>query len=91
MNPGPTNKQVWPCGLCEYPFTWSQYGIACDGCDVWHHKSCLSMCTQDYKDLERSHVVWKCCKCDSMNSDSFTLSRKLRTADIKFFPTTVTF
>ena len=72
MNPGPTNKQVWPCGICEYPVTWSQYGIACDGCDVWHHKSCLSMCTQDYKDLERSHVAWKCCKCDSMNCDSFT-------------------
>ena len=70
MNPGPGNQPVWPCAICEYPVTWSQYGIACDGCNVWHHKSCLSMCTKDYKDLERTNVVWKCCKCDSLNCDS---------------------
>lgn len=53
-------------------FLGPQEGIACDECSVWHHRSCLSMCSEDYKALERPSVVWKCCVCDSLNCDSFT-------------------
>ena len=73
LNPGPGNQ---PVGHVRFVNTQSlghnmvlpvmvvMYGI--------DHKSCLCMCTQDYKDLERSNVVWKCYKCDSLNCDSFT-------------------
>ena len=70
INPGPETK--WPCRICEYPVTWSQEGVACDSCELWHHKSCISLCSEDFNLLERSNVVWKCCKCDSLNCDSFT-------------------
>ena len=70
VNPGPETK--WPCGICQYPVTWSQEGVACDSCELWHHKSCISLCSDDFQLLERSNVAWKCCKCDSINCDTFT-------------------
>ena len=84
LNPGPAkrNAAVWPCGICQYPVTWEHHGVACDGCSLWHHKSCLSMCSNDYKDLEGSNVVWLCCKCDSINCDNFTFrSYELNTSN----------
>ena len=41
-------------------------------CSVWHHKSCIELCTTDYELLQRSNVQWMCCKCDSLNVSSFT-------------------
>ena len=54
LNPGPVTQKatVWPCGICQYPVNWEQEGVACDGCSLWHHRSCLSMCSNDYRDLE---------------------------------------
>ena len=75
VNPGPETK--WPCGICQYPVTWSQEGVACDGCELWHHKSCISLCSDDFQLLER-----KCCKCDSINCDTFTFhSFELQTSN----------
>ena len=73
INPGPKTKQssVYPCGLCQYPVTWSCKGVCSDGCDIWHHQSCIELCTQDYELLERSNVQWHCCKCESINVTSF--------------------
>ena len=80
VNPGPETK--WPCGICQYPVTWSQEGVACDGCELWHHKSCISLCSDDFQLLERSNVAWKCCKCDSINCDTFTFhSFELQTSN----------
>ena len=74
LNPGPINKNasVYPCGLCEHPVSWNCHAVCCDGCDVWHHKSCIELCSADFELLQRSHVQWMCCKCDSINVDSFT-------------------
>ena len=86
QNPGPETK--WPCGICQYPVTWSQEGVACDGCELWHHKSCLSLCSDDFQLLECSNVAWKCCKCDSINCDTFTFhSFELQTSN-SFYPLT---
>ncbi|WAR06007.1 LORF2-like protein [Mya arenaria] len=73
-NPGPANTPVYPCGLCEMPVTWEHHdGLCCDGCDIWHHRSCIELCSADY-DLLAKHksVQWLCCKCDSVNMTSFT-------------------
>ena len=71
-NPGPA--QVYPCGLCDLPVTWAhQDGLCCDGCDIWHHRSCIELCSADYDLLvKHSHIPWLCCKCDRINISSFT-------------------
>ena len=86
VNPGPTTsrKDIWPCGLCQLPVTWTEAGVACDECSVWHHMSCISLCTKDREDLERSSVQWLCCKCDNINCDSFTF-RSYETQTSNFF------
>ena len=72
LNPGPRNASVYPCGLCDCAVTWQCRGVACDGCSVWYHGSCIELCTNDFALLERSSVQWLCHKCDSINCDSFT-------------------
>ena len=78
INPGMDHTDLlfmetkWLCGICDFPVTWSQEQVACDSCELWHHTSCISLCSEDINLLERSNVVWKCCKCDSLNCDSFT-------------------
>ena len=71
-NPGPRNTSTYPCGLFDMPVTWQCEGVACDECSVWHHRSCLELCSADYELLHRSNVQWLCCKCDSINVNSFT-------------------
>ena len=72
LNPGPRTANIFPCGLCERPVTWSREGVCCDCCSVWHHRSCIELCSTDYELLQRSNVQWMCCKCDSLNVSSFT-------------------
>ena len=73
-NPGPRGKQAtaFPCGLCETPVTWTCEGVCCECCNIWHHKSCIELCTEDYELLQKSNVQWICCKCESINVTSFT-------------------
>ena len=69
-NPGPRAKYacVFPCGLCDEHVEHS--GVACDGCDIWYHRTCASINRADFEKLE--DVQWFCHKCDSINCDSFT-------------------
>ena len=70
-NPGPRAANIFPCGLCDRPVTWSREGICCDNCSIWHHCSSIELCSTDYELLQRSNVQWMCCKCDSLNVSSF--------------------
>ena len=71
--PGPNNyANVYPCGYCERPVTWSNEGVCCDGCSLWHHRSCMEMYSDDDNLLNRSNVQWHYCKCDNINVSSFT-------------------
>ena len=69
-NPKPSEH--FPCAFCDKPVNWSDLGVCCDGCSMWHHKSCIGMCTKDFSLLNRSNVQWKCCICDYINLSSFT-------------------
>jgi hypothetical protein len=60
------------CGLCETPVTWTCEGVCCECCNIWHHNSCIELCTEDYELLQKSNVQWICCKCESINVTSFT-------------------
>ncbi|CAC5368404.1 unnamed protein product [Mytilus coruscus] len=84
LNPGPPKKEtVYPCGLCEHPVTWNCREVCCDGCNIWHHNSCIELCSKDYELLEKSNVQWISCKCESINISSFTFrSYELETSNI---------
>ncbi|CAG2233662.1 unnamed protein product [Mytilus edulis] len=84
QNPGPRTKQqsIYPCGLCEHPVTWNCEGVCCDDCNIWHHKTCIELCSADYDLLQRSNVQWLCCKCESINVSTFTFhSYELNTSN----------
>ena len=69
-DPGPS---IYPCGFCQCPVTWEHNrATACDQCSVRYHTACLEQCSVNVSLLQRDHVSWKCCGCDSMNIESFT-------------------
>ena len=71
-NPGPAKKDtIYHCGLCEYPVTWNSRGLCCDGWNIWHHKSCRELSSQDYELLEKSNVQRIYCKYESINISTF--------------------
>ena len=83
LNPGPRNASIFPCGYCEHPVNWSDQGVCCDECGIWHHKSCGDISSKEMEYLERSSVVWLCCKCESVNVDTFTFhSYELYTSNL---------
>ena len=71
-NPGPPLKSTFPCGYCQTAVTWSDQGVCCDDCSMWHHKSCLDMNSADFDILHNPDVRWQCCKCDNVNVNSFS-------------------
>ena len=71
-NPGPKTSPVYPCGFCDRAVASCVDCVCCDECSVWYHRSCLEMCSDDFSLVQRNSVQWLCCKCESMNVDSFT-------------------
>ena len=65
LNPGPT----FTCGVCQLVVSWSHKAVACDNCSVWVHKSCASLDSATYDQLE--NLSWKCYCCRSVNVSSF--------------------
>ena len=65
-------SEIFPCALCDRAVNWSDQGVCCDQCSMWHHKSCIELCSKDFSLLNRSNVSWICCKCDCTNLSSFT-------------------
>lgn len=70
-NPGPRQMNYYPCGLCDRDVQCADC-IACDGCSIWYHRSCVELSSSDFDALQRPSVQWICPKCDSLNCDSFT-------------------
>ena len=70
-NPGPPmNQSIYTCGFCDLQVSWSHRAVCCDECDIWYHKSCVSMLSREYEEIE--DVSWNCIKCKSQNVASFT-------------------
>ena len=83
MNPGPGNRSIFPCGVCDIPVNWTQEGVCCNNCSVWYHKSCDDLSSRNMSYIGRSSVIWHCCKCNSINVDSFTFnSFELSTSNV---------
>ncbi len=54
LNPGP--KSIDPCGICERIVKDNHRAFCCDGCDIWCHKTCISMCTQSFEYLQNRSI-----------------------------------
>ena len=60
-NPGP-HPSMYPCSICELGVNWSRLAVCCDNCDIWYHKSCISMNSQEYDRIETTD--WNCFACN---------------------------
>ena len=59
LNPGPVHPPMYPCAVCQLGVNWSDQAIACDDCDVWIHKSCASMDSATYANMENwLEMLW---------------------------------
>ena len=56
-NPGPQDATIYPCGYCELRVGWSHQAVCCDGCDIWYHRSCMEIGTDEYESLNKDIVV----------------------------------
>ena len=74
VNPGPYTPKC-PCNICQKAAKWGQQAIQCDGCDLWYHKSCLTMSTAEYDALTNTSVTWICCNCDLPNFERSLFSQ----------------
>ena len=52
-----------PVELCGKGVRRNHRGIACDGCDKWHHAKCIDMTTAEYIQLSNSTDYWHCRQC----------------------------
>ena len=70
LNPGPKCKSGYPCGYCEHNVDYGAKAICCDNCDIWFHKSCVSMSSTMYSELN-AVKDWFCYRCFTHNCDTF--------------------
>ena len=67
-NPGPKTEEITVKD--KSGVAWGQAGVCCDNCEVWFHKTCLSLNTSSFKNIQDSNVSWICNKCNFTNSES---------------------
>ena len=75
LNPGPPTKKdqpikaIFPCGVCQLAVNWSDRAVECENCKVWLHKTCASLDSTEFNDIE--NASWNCYCCRSVNVSSF--------------------
>ena len=80
-NPGPATNSIFPCGFCELPVGWQDMALCCDCCDIWFHRSCLSLSESRYNALGQCDESWKCYRCHTvMSMSSIFHSYEINTA-----------
>ena len=61
------SNSKYPCGTCDRSVNWNTKGVACETCGNWFHKSCQSIGSQSYEDLNNSNISWHCLICGNPN------------------------
>ena len=60
------NAECDVCPLCAKEVSEGVDALCCDGpCLTWHHRKCLKISAQKYKQLQMSHQKWFCNVCPS--------------------------
>ncbi len=80
LNPGPNS--IYPCAYCELKVDYGMKAIKCDHCSMWYHKTCITMCTKDYENLENNSLSFLCYRCDHPNYVSNSFSLQLSTQNV---------
>ena len=70
LNHGPKCKSVYRCGYCQRNVKYGAKATCCDNCDIWFHKSCVSMPSTLYSELN-SVENWFCYRGFTHNCDTF--------------------
>lgn len=73
-NPGP-RRPKYPCGICKKACKLGT--IACDECDQWLHKTCISMSSTEYSRLGNCSDRWTCPNCEKPNNSSIIYATPL--------------
>ena len=71
LNPGPKNDTVYPCRFCEIHVSWTHLAVCCNECSMWYHKSCISMCSEEYENVQNES--WRYIKCHTSLNNTFHL------------------
>ena len=67
-NPGPnTPEHSFPCATCTENVSWNADALQCDGCDLWQHKDCIDISSQEYNRLGETSSCWICRECGLRN------------------------
>ena len=75
LNPGPIGNSIYPCPFCEINVEYGMKALQCDNCEMWYHKTCVSICTENYENLENNSKTYLCCRCNHPNYISDISSR----------------
>ena len=63
---------------------WGQEGIACDNCDLWYHRECMTMTSDSYhRFADNSSLIWLCKVCNTPNHCSI-LYQSINSDDNQF-------
>ena len=79
LNPGPIGNSIYPCPFCEINVEYGMKALQCDNCEMWYHKTCVSICTENYENLENNSKTYLCCRCNHPNYISDISSRSIPT------------
>lgn len=84
LNPGPRAETLYPCQICKDAVKWGQEGIACDNCDLWYHRECMTMTSDSYhRFADNSSLIWLCKVCNTPNHCSI-LYQSINSDDNQF-------
>ena len=67
-NPGPVDPPMYPRAVCQLGVNWSHQAVVCDERDVWIHKSCASVDSTTYANMENCYWKWYGCKSNRCSS-----------------------
>jgi len=80
LNPGP-NQSTYLCPYCDLMVDYGMKAIQCDFCDMWYHKTCISMCTKDYENLVDNSISFLCCRCDHPTHTKSLVTHEIATSN----------
>lgn len=64
------------CDICNKQVLDNQDGLLCDKCNIWKHRTCMSMTQRTYIQVGRSKDAWFCGKCEKDAESAIDIKNK---------------
>ena len=68
---GPTGESMFPWAVFQYGVNWSHKAVTCDNCSVWIHKTCASMDSVTYDQVENMSGRFYGCRMINVSSSVY--------------------